>query len=92
MSAETLSWAFQVRDVTPAEKLLLLVLGEEASMDGTVVWDQERLTAATCLSPAFLDSTVKDLMHRGLVSFGHHPEHPEPVLQLLIPGAWGVAS
>lgn len=67
MSIEALKWAWQ-QEVTPTEKLVLLVIAEHANSDGASSFPSaERMVKMTGLSRRSIFYTVKNLRRAGLL-------------------------
>ena len=73
MSLETREWAWQVPDLLPSARLLLLALAEHVS-EGTICFPgQSRLAAMCGVSDRQVRSLLRDLTARGLITVEHRP-------------------
>jgi len=73
MSLETREWAWQVPDLLPSARLLLLALAEHVS-EGTICFPgQSRLAAMCGVSDRQVRSLLRDLAARGLITVEHRP-------------------
>lgn len=67
MSHVATNWAFSLKDLRPAEKLLLLVLADRHNPDRGCFPSQDRLADEACISRASVNDNLARLEERGLI-------------------------
>ena len=67
MSVQAMAWALDVRDLSPSEKLVLIVLGNFADAAGSAWPSQKTLADMTCLTDRTIRSALASLEEKGLI-------------------------
>lgn len=67
MSNRYITWAFDVKGVTPSEKLVLIKLADQANDDGNCWPAQSTVASDCCLTRESVNRIIKKLADRGLV-------------------------
>ena len=70
MSMEATAWAFEQVGVTPAEKLVLIVLADFHTPDGGVQYSEAGVADCACMSLSEIRSTLESLAAKGRLRFG----------------------
>jgi len=92
MSLETREWAWQVPDLLPSARLLLLALAEHVS-EGTICFPgQSRLAAMCGVSDRQVRSLLGDLAARGLITVEHRPGQEADASPMSIAWRWATGS
>ena len=69
MSMKALLWSIAQQDLTPAEKLTLIILADRYNVDSNECWpSKSRIAKDTGLSEATLKRTINSLIDKGLIS------------------------